>query len=459
MSQPVSLAPPRVTAQALPQKRLGFAFGPRFFLLLVVGFIWLGPAVRQPKFLWAILAWDALMLVAWAIDLALLPLPKTLSVAREWLGPAALSVETKIRLTLENRSSTTLRAALQDNVPPGLRQDVAKLEFLVAPRGEASQEYAVRPDKRGPQKVGCVYLRYQGPLRIAERWAVAKLAQEVCVYPNLQEAQRHSIYLIRSRQMEIEKRYTRIRGAGREFESLREYREGDEFRDISWSASARRGKLVTRLYQIERSQTVWLVLDSGRLMRTRIAGLSKLDYAVNAALSLGQVALGSGDRIGLLAYGRSVQHRLLPYRGSSHLRHLIERLAHVREESGEADHLQAVGELLSSQKRRSLVVWITELAETAMTPEVIDAASQLTSRHVVVFVVIGQPDLAKMAGRDPDSIADMYQVTAAQEMMHRREVLLARLRQRGALAVEVSSAAASTAVVNSYLEVKQRNLL
>ena len=92
MSQPGSLAPPRVTAEALPQKRLGFAFGPRFFLLLVVGFIWLGPAVRQPKFLWAILAWDALMLVAWAIDLALLPSPKTLSVAREWLGPAALSV-------------------------------------------------------------------------------------------------------------------------------------------------------------------------------------------------------------------------------------------------------------------------------------------------------------------------------------------------------------------------------
>src|SRR5207248_524915 len=89
----------------------------------------------------------------------------------------------------------------------------------------------------------------------------------------------HSIYLIRSRQIEMEKRHARIRGAGREFESLREYQQGDEIRDICWTAAARRGKLVTRLFQIERSQTVWLVIDAGRLMRARIAGLTKLDYA------------------------------------------------------------------------------------------------------------------------------------------------------------------------------------
>jgi len=279
------------------------------------------------------------------------------------------------------------------------------------------------------------------------------------VYPNLEDAKRHSVYLLRSRQIELEKRHARMRGVGREFESLREYREGDEYRDICWTAAARRGKLVTRVYQIERSQTIWIVIDSGRLMRARIAELSKLDYAVNAALSLAQVALFSGDRVGLLAYGRGIRHRLPAAKGSAHLRQLIEQLALVREETSEADHLQTAGRLLTDQKRRSLVVWLTDLAETAMTPEVVEAASLMMPRHLVLFVVIGQPDLGILAARHPQDEEQMYQVAAAQEMVHRRELLLARLRERGALALEVSSGAISPVVVNSYLQIKERSQL
>src|SRR5438445_4958853 len=200
-------------------------------------------------------------------------------------------------------------------------------------------------------------------MRIAERWALARVEQKVCVYPNLEEARQQSVYLIRSRQIEMEKRHAHIRGAGREFESLREYREGDEFRDICWTAAARRGKLVTRLFQIERSQTVWLVVDAGRLMRAKIAGLTKLDYAVNAALSLAEVALGTGDRVGLLAYGRGVQKRMLPYRGSAHHRQLTQQLAYVRHDPPKGDHLQPRSPPRSTQTPRSLIVWLTAFAD------------------------------------------------------------------------------------------------
>jgi uncharacterized protein (DUF58 family) len=296
-------------------------------------------------------------------------------------------------------------------------------------------------------------------MRIAERWAKVPLEQRVQVYPNLDEAKRQSVYLMRSRQIELEKRHSRMRGIGREFESLREYREGDEYRDICWTAAARRGKLVTRVYQVERSQTIWIVIDSGRLMRARIGDLSKLDYAANAALALAQVALYSGDRVGLMTYGRAVRQRVPADRGGLHLRQLMESLADVQEETSEADHLQAAGRLLTDQKRRSLVVWLTDLAETAMTPEVIDAASRMMPRHLVLFVVIGQPDLGELAAEEPKDAEQMFQIAAAQEVIHRRELLLARLRERGALALEVSSGTLSPALVNSYLEVKQRNRL
>jgi uncharacterized protein (DUF58 family) len=454
-----TLVPPAVTAKAEKRKRLAVAFGPRFFLLIVIGLVWLGAAFHDARFYYALAAWDCLALIAWAIDLASIPQPKQIVVTRRWIDPAALSVPGTIELVLENSSPRRVLATIIDNVPPQLRPEAPALQLNCPSRGEATASYRISPAQRGDVELGALYVRYQSPMRIAERWAVAHLEQNICVYPNLEEARQHSVHLIRSRQIEMEKRHTRIRGAGREFESLREYREGDETRDICWTAAARRGKLVTRVYQIERSQTIWLVIDAGRLMRARIAGLTKLDLAVNAALSLAEVALGTGDRVGLLAYGRNVQKRLLPYRGSAHLRQLIQQLAYVHGEAAEGDHLQAVSALLSTQKRRSFVVWLTDFPETAMTPEVIDAASEAAVRHLVLFVVIGQPDLAALSASEPDSVRNMYRTTAAQETLHRREVLLGKLRQRGALALEVNSAAASVMLVNSYLDIKQRNLL
>jgi uncharacterized protein (DUF58 family) len=307
-------------------------------------------------------------------------------------------------------------------------------------------------------QLGRVFLRYQSPWRIAERWAVASLAQEVVIYPNLDEAKRESIYLARSRQAELRRRSRAIRGAGRVFESLREYQEGDEFRDICWTASARRAKLVTRTYEIERSQPIWVVIDAGRLMRTRVADVTKMDQAVNAALTLAQVALGSGDRVGLITYARTLGHYLPAARGSAHLRQILNHLADVRAEIAEADHWQAAARLLGHETRRSLVVWLTDVPDSAMTPEVVQAASSLTSRHLVLFVMLSQAELYQIAARRPGNAGDLYESAAAQEVVHRREILLARLRAGGALTLDVSRRL-SPRLVNAYLEVKQRGRL
>jgi uncharacterized protein (DUF58 family) len=435
------------------------AFGDCFFMLLFVGLVWLGPAFFDSRFIYAMLAWDAFVVLLWIVDLVQMPRASRLSVKRSWHSPAALSIESEITLTVENSSGRTIRATLIDNVPPQLRSEPPTLTLSAPRRGEGVDTYRIRPIKRGDAKIGDCYVRYQSLLRIAEKWVRVPLEQTVRIYPDLDEAKRHSMYLLRSRQIALEKRRTRMRGIGREFESLREYQQGDEYRDICWTAAARRAKLVTRVYQMERSQTVWVVVDSGRLMRARVGNLSKLDQAVNAALSLAQVALYSGDRVGLVAYGRAIRHQLPAAKGSLHLRQMIEQLALVWEEGAEADHLQMAGRLMSDQKRRSLIVWLTDLAETAMTPEVIEAASMMMPRHLVLFVVIGQPDLGQLAGKTPQNESEMYRVAAAQEMVHRREMLLARLRERGALAMEVTSGAVSPALVNAYLQIKERSQL
>lgn len=459
MSETTHLVPPAVGAWAKSSSRIPFAFGRRFFLLLFIGLVWLGPAWSDPRYLYAMFLWDVAIALLWFWDLSNIPKPEQLEVRRVWTASAQLSVETTVQLEIHNHGKVSIFSQILDDVPQSFRNDAPEVEISV-PAGEtASIAYSVRPRERGDGHLGCAFLRCQSAWRIGERWASASLNQTVRIYPNIDESKRDTIYLIRSRQVALQARHKHLRGQGREFESLREYREGDEWRNICWSASARRGKLITKTHQFERSQTVWLVLDTGRLLRARVRGLTKLDYAVGAALALAQVALYSGDRVALLAYGRRVQQRLPAGRGPGHVRWLIEGLAQVRAEESEADHSHAAEALLSIQKRRSLVVWFTDLAETATIPDVIESASRLARRHLVLLTVISQPELRRLLESRPGNESEMYHYAAAQEIVQRRDLLLRTLRQCGALTLEIEPAKLSFAVVNQYLLTKERGMI
>jgi uncharacterized protein (DUF58 family) len=459
MTEATQLTPAPVGARGKAKGRFGVAFGRRFFLLLLIGLVWIGPAWANSKYLLAMAFWDALVLLLWVIDLRRLPKPEEIEIRRLWQSTLQLREPTEATLDFLNRGKSEVLLRVQEEVPVGLRKEIPELDVRV-PAGESrTTSYSVCPRERGDMVFGNTYLRYQSTWQIAERWASASLKQTIRIYPNFEESKKDTIYLIRSRQIALEKRYKHQVGQGREFESLREYRESDEWRDICWSATARRAKLISKSYQIERSQTVWIVLDAGRLLRTRVKGLSKLDYAVGAALSLAQVALYSGDRVAMLGYGRRILQRLPPGRGSRQVRALLDALALVRAEELEADHRRATETLSFLQKRRSLVVWMTDLAETATMPEVVESAMHMAKRHLVLFTVIGQPELREMAGERPTDARQMFRQTAAMEIVQRRDLLLRTLRQHGALTLEVEPAKLSTAVVNQYLVAKDRSLV
>ncbi len=459
MTSSSQLAPVQAGARGKAKGRFGVAFGRRFFLLLLVGLVWIGPAWTNSKYLVGMALWDALVLLLWAVDLKRLLKPEDIEVRRLWQATLQLREPAEVKLEFVNRGKVSLLLRAQEEAPLGLRKEIPEMDVIVAAGASTNAVYSVCPRERGDMHFGDTFLRYQTTWQIAERWAVASLRQTIRIYPNFQESKKDTIYLIRSRQIALEKRYKHQPGQGREFESLREYRESDEWRDICWSATARRAKLISKSYQIERSQTVWLVLDAGRLLRTRVKGLSKLDYAVGAALSLAQVALYSGDRVAMLGYGRRVLQRLPPGRGPRHIRALLDGLALVRAEELEADHRRAMEALSVLQKRRSLVVWMTDLAETATVPEVIESAMHMAQRHLVLFTVIGQPELREMVKERPENSRQMFRQTAAMEIVQRRDLLLRTLRQHGALTLEVEPAKLSTAVVNQYLMAKDRSLI
>jgi uncharacterized protein (DUF58 family) len=465
-----SLHPAPISAACEQRRRWSFGLTPRSIGLLLVGFAWLIPGFWDGRLAYTMPAWDALVLLAALLDGLRLPAAAQLTASRNWLNAPALDGETEIELTIENRGRMILDCRIVDDLPPALVAEPETLRLTAFPRVPAKLRYRVEPNERGDWETGWLYVRYRSGLGLAERWARAPLTQTVRVYPALRTGEEQQIFLARSRQIELQLRRAQQRGLGRDFESLRDYREGDDLRDICWTATARRGSIVTRQYQTERSQPVWIVLDCGRLMRARVAlaqspkdpgraPSTKLDHACTTAVALAQLALYSGDRVGLLAYGQHIQQRLLPGRGAAHLRQLIELLAQVRTESGEADHLRATATLNRLQPRRSLILWVTDLAETAMRPEVIDGALQLLRRHVLLFVAMAQPEVEQIAQARPNNLEQMFRSSAAQEMAGRRELLLARLHEQGALTLDLNPEALTSSVLNQYLTVKERAMV
>jgi len=458
-----SLVPATIEAPAEPHGRLPFGFAPRFFVFLLIGLVWLVPAWWSPRFIVGLVLWDLIALVAWVYDLRRLPAPRQLQTSRVWTAPLVLARLCSVNIELW--SPNEIRVAVVDETPASVRDEPPALAVTLRAGEAGTRQYEIRPAERGDIGFGSLFLRYRTSFGFAERWAVAGLAQTVLVLPDLIEAKDQALYLIRSKQIEMEKRRRKQRGLGREFESLRDYRQGDDIRDVYWPATARRHQLTTRAFEAERSQVVWIVVDAGRLLRARILDparpvpLAKLDYAVNAALSLGQVASQTGDRIGLIAYGRSIQQSVASGRGPMQIRSFVDSLAQVRGEALEANHSLAVRTLLQKQKRRALVVWITDFAETPATPDVIESAIQISRRHLVLFAAVSQPDLAILANTIPQDEHEMFRHTAAVEIAQRRELLLRDLRRNGILAMELPPTGLTSSIVNQYLEIKDRNLL
>ncbi|HXP82890.1 MAG TPA: DUF58 domain-containing protein [Verrucomicrobiae bacterium] len=465
MNSATTFIPAVATARAHSAGRFRIGFGARFFVALLIGLVWVVPAAWSPRLIAGMFVWDGLFLLLWLQDLLRLPKPGELELQRVWHSPPSLGVRSKVSVEVHNFGARPVFARVTDETSRALRREPPVVELAVPARISASASYEIFPAQRGDLPIGKLFVRYQSALRLAERWAVAETSASVRVLPNLEQAKQQTLYLIRTRQVAMERRRRRLRGLGREFESLREYRTGDEFRNISWTATARRSKLITRVFQVERSQTVWIVLDAGRLLREQIVRggatlrLSKLDYAVDAALALAQVAMHSGDRVGLLAYGREIQQNRNAGRGASHLHSIVESLALVHPEPYEADHGRAAQVLLTEQHRRSLIVWITDLAETAGTPDVVEYALQMTRRHLVLFAAVGQPDLNERVAQRPESEEEMFRYIAAIEIVQRRELLLRRLRQRGVLAMELMPGALAASLVNQYLDIKDRSLI
>jgi len=208
VSIPRPLEPSPVEALAQPHGRFGGGAGPRLLLFAGIGLAWIIPALWNKTFLHAMLLWDGLLLLAFLGDWRRLPRPKLLTLRREWHGPLSIGVGADVKLSVANQSPVDLWVSAYDELPPSNWHMNKAISLNVPAQGARSLNYEYTPGARGDLRTGKVFLRYRSRFRMAERWAVADLRQKVRAYPNFEHARKQSVYLARSRQIELERHMT-----------------------------------------------------------------------------------------------------------------------------------------------------------------------------------------------------------------------------------------------------------
>lgn len=332
-------------------------------------------------------------------------------------------------------------------------------KFKIGDHQTAAFSYGLTPPKRGSYTFGLTAVRFLSKLRLV--WCQANLNTEesVKVYPNMRRAREMELKALgASSYLAIQRKSVR-RGEGREFESMREYVRGDEMRHISWTATARRSKLITRQYQIERDQTIIIALDAGRLMTGRIGDETKFDTALHASLALMSAATRGGDNCGLMVFGRNVKKFLPPKKGIGQIEAVLEALYDVEPELVEPSYPRAFRYISGNLKKRAFVVILTDLVDKDSSKQLISSLKLLRPRHLPLVATIGDRDLNAAVSENPKDIKDVFTQSAAEEIIHQREAALRQVETFGGLALDVTTQTLAPRLLETYLRVKERGML
>ena len=437
-----------------------FVFTRRFYLLLLLGLVPLSLSWNHPWLRWLAFAYDLALLSLAIFDARISRLSPKIQIAREFNGRFAVGGETEVRVEVQNATPAMLTINVKDEYPPqmklaGLRQ--ARLQ--VDGQSTLSLAYTLTPPRRGRFEFGKIVVRFISRLGLVWRESNIGEPQPVKVYPNLRRAREAELKALGARSLVAAHRKTSWRGEGREFESMRDYVRGDEMRHISWTATARRGRLTTRQYQIERDQNVMIALDAGRLMTARIESETKLDSAVHATLALMSAAARAGDNTGLVVFGRRIQAYLPSGRGREQMDAVLEALYPIEPEMVEPSYARAFEFIAANTKRRSLVVLLTDLVDEEGSRELLTSLRLLRPRHLPLVVTIADRDLKAVVRDAPANVNELFIQSVAEEISHQREAALRLVESQGGLALDVTAAALAPALLEKYLQVKERGLL
>jgi uncharacterized protein (DUF58 family) len=411
------------------------------------------------QFLPWVVAFDGLVAIVLAVDLATLPRRKWYACERHMGRIASLDKPHDVRLTIGNRSPRPLVVSLRDDVPEFCRAEPDGFAVQLAPQSRTTVHYRLLAGQRGAFRLRAVYLRAASRLGLWQRLFQFEADSPLNVYPDMQQMEKYALLARTNHLSLLGMRRQRRVGQDNEFERLRDYTLDDNFKHIDWRSTARRGKLTVRDFQVNQSQRVLFLIDCGRMMTNTSAGLSLLDHALNAALMLSYVALAKGDSAGLLCFADEIQRFVPPRGGMNQMNRLLHAVFDRFPRLVESRYDEAFVYLNSRCRKRSLVILITNVVDEVNSNQVSQYLTNLVGRHLPLAVLLRDHaifDAAQTAPRDDNSL---FAAAAAEQIVSWRRGVLTDLERQGVLSLDVFPEQMTAPLVNRYLEIKARHLL
>lgn len=368
-----------------------------------------------------------------------------------------LGAWSKVILRTHNLGKRTYQLTIFDHYPQHAEVTDLPHSFTLAPDQFADISYRIHPTRRGDANFDGTEVELRSRLGLWRRYFLFRNQESVKIYPNFSEVTKYSLLSTENQLGQIGIRRQQQRGEGLEFHQLREYRQGDNLRQIDWKATARLRKLISREYQVERDQQLIFLVDCSRRMRSKDGDINHFDQTLNAMLLLSYAALRQGDSVGFLTFGGE-QRYFAPQKGQQTINQILNRVYDLETTQNTADYAEVAKELLIRQPKRSLIVVLTNIRDEDQ-DELRTMLTLFRRRHLVLLANLREEILDQITNTPVGNFEQALRYSATEDYLAHRKQSQTVITKMGALSLDVTAEQLPISLVNRYLDIKRSGML
>lgn len=368
------------------------------------------------------------------------------------------SDKNKVEIQIENDYAFQIQLEIIEELPIQFqKRDFLKKTFLAA-KEQSKIKYYLKPVERGEYIFGKLNVYANTALGFAKRRYSFQNQQKVKVYPSFIQMRKYDFLAIDNRISQMGLKKIRRIGHTMEFEQIKEYVSGDDIKTINWKATAKRGNLMVNQYQDEKSQPIYAIINTGRVMKMPFENLKLLDYAINSTLAFSNIALKKNDKVGMLTYADKVADFLPAKNRKTHLNLLLEKLYHIDTDFRDSSLDLLYAHIRRKITQRSLLILYTNFEHINSLNRQLPYLKAIAKKHLLVVVFFENTELKKLSVKQAENIAEIYDQTIAYQFENDKKEMLLKLRKHGIQAVLTTPKNLTVSTINKYLELKSRGL-
>ena len=367
--------------------------------------------------------------------------------------------ENLINVNIKNYYTFPINVKIIDEIPFQFQVRDFEINIKIKASSQDNIDYELRPTERGEYFFGNLNIYVASPLQIVSRRFTFNNGNMVPTYPSYIQLRKYDLIAFSNNLFQYGIKKIRRIGHSMEFEQIKEYVAGDDIRTLNWKATAKKNVLMINQFQDEKSQSVYMVIDKGRVMKMPFNGLSLMDYAINATLVLSNVILKKQDKAGIFAFSKKVENRVFAEKRASQMQKILETLYNIKTDFFESDYSRLYVDIKKNINQRSLIILYTNFETMDGLQRKLPYLKGIAKSHLLVVVFFNNTELNDLINKKTETIQEIYDKVIAEKFMFEKRLIVNELKKYGIYSVLTQPENLTLDTINKYLEIKARGIL